>query len=529
VAIGGLIQASVGNLASASAATPNPVNFGNVRVGTVVADQALSISNTRVGLGEGLNASISTATPGLTATGTITSLQPPTADSTSLKIGMNTATAGSRNGTATIALASDGTFNNGTTTPLPSQNINVTGGVYRLADGSVAPTSVVLNAREGGVASAPITVNNIAANDGFSEGLRAAAGGATGTAGVAGTSGLIAAGSSGGGLSVSINTATAGTKSGVATVNYQSDGAGTSGLGLIGAGSDTINVSGSVYRAAIANALASSINLGTVRTGTVVDTPLSISNVAVGVAGYTETLGASFGATSAGINGLGSISGLAYGVGSNAMAVRYTAGTPGAYAGTAAVNFVSQETNSSGLGNLALASQSVQVNATVNALAQFGLTNGGAYSLSSGGAYAATLDFGTIGSATSLSTFMNALNLAVGPADSLKGSFNTGGLGGTPFSLLAGSPFDLAAGASSQFQLGFAPTVAGLYTGTLILNLASHNAFQSDLALTPFTLTLRGQLTGGTGGGVPESGSTALLLIVGFVGLVVTRRWQKRG
>ena len=54
---------------------------------------------------------------------------------------MSTATAGSRNGTATIALESDGTFNSGVVTPLTAQTVNVTGGVDRLADGSAPSAS----------------------------------------------------------------------------------------------------------------------------------------------------------------------------------------------------------------------------------------------------------------------------------------------------------------------------------------------------------------------------------------------------
>ena len=69
VPISGLITATVGTLADPSAATPNPVNFGNLRVGDAAPSQALSTSNLAVGPAEGLNATISTSTTGLTATG----------------------------------------------------------------------------------------------------------------------------------------------------------------------------------------------------------------------------------------------------------------------------------------------------------------------------------------------------------------------------------------------------------------------------------------------------------------------------
>ena len=139
----------VGNLAQASAATPNPVVFGNVRVGAVVAPVALTIGNVATAPAEGLNGSIATATAGLTASGAFTSLAAGTNNTTSLLVGMSTATAGSRNGTATITLASDGSFNSGVTTPLTPQTINVTGGVYRLANPTVDTTPIVLAARVG--------------------------------------------------------------------------------------------------------------------------------------------------------------------------------------------------------------------------------------------------------------------------------------------------------------------------------------------------------------------------------------------
>jgi len=58
------------------------------------------------------------------------------------------------------------------------------------------------------------------------------------------------------------------------------------------------------------------------------------------------------------------------------------------------VNFVSQEINGSGLGSLALADQSVNVTANVNALAALGLTNESSFSFSQTGAHSGLLDFG---------------------------------------------------------------------------------------------------------------------------------------
>ena len=50
---------------------------------------------------------------GLIATGLFTSLAPQATNNTSLEVSMDTASAGSRNGTATITQVSDGSFNSG--------------------------------------------------------------------------------------------------------------------------------------------------------------------------------------------------------------------------------------------------------------------------------------------------------------------------------------------------------------------------------------------------------------------------------
>ena len=54
-------------------------------------------------------------------------------------------------------------------------------------------------------------------------------------------------------MSVSLDTSSAGAKTGSVNINYVSDGAGTSGLAAIAAGSQTINLGGNVYRLASAS------------------------------------------------------------------------------------------------------------------------------------------------------------------------------------------------------------------------------------------------------------------------------------
>jgi hypothetical protein len=402
-------QVVVGNLAAASPATPNPVNLGNVRVNATSPVQFLSLSNTAVGPAEGLNASLSTTSAGLFAQGSFTSLQAGDTNSTALSISMDTSTAGLKNGSATVTLASDGSYNNGVQTALPSQTVGVTGAVYQTAQASTLPSVV---------------------------------------------------------------------------------------------------------------------NLGTVRSGTVVNTALSLSNVAPNTNGYTETLGAGFGTVSAGLQGNGFVTGLAQGAPpSNALSITYTAGSAGSYSGSAAVDLSSQAINNSGLGILDLGSQTVNVTAMVNAIARLGLTETTGLGFTSTSADSGTLDFGTVkqggGSAEDLFDLFNDVS---GPADNLLGSIDASTLAGSPFSFGGNTAFDLGATDGQAFSLSFNEDAAtGFFTETLLINEASHNGFQSDLDLPQYALTVEGTIRPSTNT-VPDSGESLLMLTLGLGGLVLLAR-----
>ena len=97
-------------------------NFGAARVGDVVPFQGVEVQNIAAAPAEGQNAEIGTPTAGvLTNSGAIASLPPGDNDATSLQVGIDTASAGGINGTATITFESDGAFKSGTTTPLGTQ------------------------------------------------------------------------------------------------------------------------------------------------------------------------------------------------------------------------------------------------------------------------------------------------------------------------------------------------------------------------------------------------------------------------
>lgn len=249
-------------LANPTAHTPEPINFGNFHVGDTAPSQALSLTNDvpNDGFSEALNASIGSPTGGVTTNGGSFSLLAPGAtNNSSLAVGINTATAGNKSGTATITLASDGTGSSGNgQTPLPSQTVNVTGSVFRLASTSAhTPEPVNFGILHVGdpMPSQLLTLTNLAANDGFSERLNATIGTATGdaTTNSGSFNGLVPGGTNNTSLSVGIDTSSAGNKSGTATIALTSNGAGTSGLVDTALASQVVNVSATVNNFAVAD------------------------------------------------------------------------------------------------------------------------------------------------------------------------------------------------------------------------------------------------------------------------------------
>ena len=244
-----VISGAAYRYASASLNTLSPVILANQRVGGK-ATQALSLTNSAAsdGYSEKLNASISASSP-ITASGSFNGLAAGSTNSSNLKVGVNTTSAGHKSGTATIGLVSNGSDISGLgNTTLDSQAINVSGDVYRLATGSTAKKISFGATHVGDSVSKALTIRNKATNDGYSEKLDASFGDVTGT-GVttSGAANLIAAGGKSRAMSVGIDTTTAGAKSGSVDVNFSSNGTGTSGLATISNGSKNVIVSGDVY------------------------------------------------------------------------------------------------------------------------------------------------------------------------------------------------------------------------------------------------------------------------------------------
>ena len=116
---------------------------------------------------------------------------------------------------------------------------------------------------------------------------------------------------------VGLNTAAAGSVNGAVIVNFASDGAGTSGLGITALPSQSVGVTGvigtvgNVFRLASASPAAPNpVDFGNVRVGSVATQALTITNTAAND-GFSERLNASIGGATAGVTAAGSFSLLA--------------------------------------------------------------------------------------------------------------------------------------------------------------------------------------------------------------------------
>ena len=479
IGLSGLITGVVGNLAQAGAATPNPVAFTNQRVGDT-ATQTLSIANIATAPAEGLNGSIGTASSGITATGSFTGLAPGATNNTSLVVGLNTATAGAKSGTASITLLSDGTFNSGVQTALPAQTVNVSGNVFQTAQPALASSTINLgNLHVGSTATQALGLTNTsAAPAGFQESLNASFSGTTGAATASGSITQLAQGATNNtSLLVGLNTSTVGPKTGTAALGLQSDGAVTSGLGTLGLASQTVNVSGTVFRLAEANSIAP-VNFGNVLAGSAQTRTLTVSNLAV-MDGFSEALNAAFGTlggTNAGsFSTSGSILQLAAGATNNtSMVVTLNTNAAGSVSATVQVLLASDGTGTSGLGVTGLPTQTIGLS---------GLITGVVGNLAQAGAATPNpVSFGNRRIGDTATQVLSIANLATAPAEGLNGSIGT-----ASFGITAGGSFtSLAPGATNNTSLvvGINTATAGAKSGTATIALLSDGTFNSGVQTT---------------------------------------------
>jgi hypothetical protein len=373
------------------------------------------------------------------------------------------------------------------------QNMNIVLGTgaaaYNLAQGNATPSPVTIgNQRIGGSLAQALTVSNTAPAGIYTEGLNATFGANTGDAlNNGGTISLLGGqDSNSSAMVVRVDTSTAGAKSGSVTLNYVSDGTGTSGLGLTSVGSQAINVSGNVYQIAQPTAAAPNpVVLGNQRVGGTLTQALTITNTDISPAGFQEGLNASFTGITGNATATGSITNLAQGgTNSSSLLIGVDTSAAGARSGTATLGLASTGVGTSGLADFALPSQTVNVSGNVYLQAQpsFASTD-----INLGNVHVG----GTANQALSISN----TNLAAGFQEGLDASFsgNTAGIntsGGPITNLAAGAP------ANTNLVVGINTAAAGNVSGTATVALASNGTISglSNLALPSQTVNVSGNV-----------------------------------
>ncbi len=466
---------------------PNPVNIGNVHVGSV-ASQVLTISNntiTNATFQEGLDAAVSGAkgavTGGVTTSGSITNLTAGTS-STAISVGINTATAGDKSGSATLLMTSNGTNSGLASTALAPQTVTVNGAAYDYAHAAVTATPIAFgNVHTGAtVAQQAVTVaNNTVTNAAYQEGLNASFG--TTAAGLNNNGGsvtnLASGGSNNTAMKVGINTAVAGGINTTQQINLVSNGT-KSGLADTALAAQSVTVTGGVYDLASPTVSPNPVAFGNVHVGATVSQVLTVTNNTITNASFQEGLDSSVTGTSGGVtsNG-GSINNLGAGKGSTAIAVGINTTTAGDKSGSATLGMTSDGATTSLLGTTALAAKTVTV-------------TGAAYDLAKASVSAAPIAFGNVhvGDSVALKgvTVANSTITNAAYQEGLNASFGTLGGGLTSN---GGSISNLAAGSSDSttMKVGISTATAGAINANAQIGLVSTGATTSGLGTTALT------------------------------------------
>lgn len=521
--VNGTINAVANVINAANPVVNNaPINLGNVRINSTSPTAFVSLTNQATTAPQAaLNASIA-GNGQINASGSFNLLNPGATNSNSLQVAMNTATAGLKNGTATISLVSDAS-NVGNCAPncqmtLPSQNVAVNGAVYRMANPTLNTPSVTLVARRGGVGpSANVSVTNTSP-DAYTERLDASFGSAPAGFTTSGAiSGLAAAGTSSA-LNIALNTGTAGAFGGNAAINYISSGVGTTGAADASVGSGIVNVIGKVYETAVAQVNTGTVNFGIVHVGDVVS-PLGISVTnGAAVTALNDVLVGNITTGSAMFSASGNLgAGVAAGATNNSsLTVGLNTSTAGVYNGGASVNLAS---HNSDMADLPLGSTSVSLTAQVNnyAKAAFAKTSGFGLFTSVPGGF--TLNFGSVVQGTNgLLAALGIVNTANGPSDLLGGDFTVGSASAFTLGGLGAFTGIDAGQMFSGIGIGFNTNTLGAFTQVITLHSYGYNASGYNAALSDVQLTVSGVVTSAPVSTVPEP-STLALMVAGIAAL----------
>ena len=311
-------------------------------------------------------------------------------------------------------------------------------------------------------------------------------------------------------FSATLSTASAGAISGTVDFNLTSLAA-TANLSNTALAQQQSTVHASVYNLAQPQILnPQPINFGIVHVGDAPTMGLNIKNNAPG-GGFSENLNAATGALGSGVTGSGSFNGLAAQAADNgSLQVGIDTSTAAVINSTYGVDFVSDGAGINSLGQTALASQNVLVNAQVNnfAAAQPLLLSGdGTFGMTWENEY--QLDLGTVPqNDPNLSAVLGILNDVLAPADQLAGGFTLS----APDFLLSGfnSFVGLAPGnTNGGLMVGLDSSTVGMYSGQIVLHPTSTNPRPFSMALPDITINVLGEVTA-----VPEPASAVLLLMV---------------
>lgn len=501
--VSGLIETTGQIITAASPLidTAQPIEFGNVRIGADAPTALVSVTNQATGDPQAaLNAEISGSAP-ITASGGFALLNPGATNASSLQVGMQTSTAGAIDGTATIAFVSDAS-NVGGCEPncqmdLPSQEVQVTGAVYRLANPEIDTAQpLILAARVGdAIPTQHLSLTN-QSPDAFTEGLKADIG--TVDAGFIGTGGitnLAAQDTDSTSLSVALaSTAVSQAITGTVGLEFQSTGAGTTGAEDIAVGSSTVDVAGRVYQQAIAEVDRTTVDFGIVHVGADLSAQLEIRNAASMAAlndrlqgGWTSD---EFGAFStSGDLGPGLEAGM-----SATLGIDLDTSTAGVFSATGQV--ATQSVNPD-LDDLALDLTEIFLAAQVNNYANpwFRLESGlGDLRVVESGF---VIDYGALAEDLGpVATSLGFTNDVTGPADALRGHYDTSAVDSVVFSVAGFDPFEVLEAGQGITGLDFSFDTGALGRGwfaqTIVLNTFGFNASGYDQAFDPIRLTFQG-------------------------------------
>ncbi|MCZ2292523.1 MAG: choice-of-anchor D domain-containing protein, partial [Burkholderiales bacterium] len=341
---------------------------------------------------------------------------------------------------------------------------------YNAATGSASPSPTVNlgSARVGGTLAQTFTVTNTAPAGAYTEDLNAsfiaASGAVSHNGGV--ISALVAGGSNSSAMSASLDTASAGAKTGSVTIDYQTAGTVgnvSNGLAAASAGTQTITLNGAVYNMAVGSATPGPVSIANQRVGGSNTVALTVGNTAA-AGNYSEDLRASFGSsTGAATNNGGVINALlAGGSDGSAMRVGVDTGTAGAKSGTVTLNYQTTGTVngvSNGLGLTGVGNQVINV-------------SGNVYQAASGQLVGNSWNFGTLQVGQQVSQNLVVKNTASTGAYSEDLNVSFGAAGNSQISG-SGSLSGIQAGQTSTGANGtMTVTVTGLTAGALSSGIA---------------------------------------------------------